>query len=314
MRKLIATILIALALAVFLFSRGDYRVGVVEPQATRVPENVANQYIVGQSQSNPSAITQLDVPISDEQEITIRWYKPPHRNFLSPNGSWLENYEYYKLFAESGSGIAAYQLASMMSSCNSAFLNRADLDEAIVQMQRTFTYFDPKLKSNVRIGEPEKVNEYIESYIDHFESCKDFTAGQRDEHEEWMELAANNGYTTAMLEYGRKLDDPIASVELYRNAWRQGDGHALFSLAKGLEQMYDEGIDPSAKIPAFAAMHAYVMLLRSAHGTNPDRVVGRWTLRNQAKLDEMAKVMFPDELEAAADLSSRLLKIALKVA
>ena len=181
------------------------------------------------------------------------------------------------------------------------------LQEAIVQMRRTFTYYDPGLKSYVRIGEPEKVDEYIEGNIEHFESCKDFTVGQREEHQDWMELASNYGHTTAMLEYGNKLDNPAAAVELFRSAWSKGDASALRSLSAGLERMYDEGIDPSAKVPAYAAMHAFVTLLRTAHGTDPERIVGRWTLRNQAKLDEMTKVMFPDELAKAVELSRQLI-------
>lgn len=308
MRKLIVTIVIAIALAVLLYTGSrDEPEAVVETQDALELQNVATRNTAPQSPPEPSGIAKSEIEVSDEETISINWYEPPHRNFLFPNGSPLENYGYYKSLAESGHGLAAYQLANMMSSCSHMFLTRAELDEAIVQMRETFTYYNPKLDSKVRIGEPEKVNEYIESAIEHFESCNDFTAAQREEHEKWMELAANNGHTTAMLDYGRKLDDPVASVELFRSAWRQGDGNALLSLAEGLEQMYDEGIDPSAKIPAYAAMHGFVMLLRIAHGTNPDRVVGRWTLPNQAKLDEMAKEMFPHELETAVELSRTLI-------
>jgi hypothetical protein len=49
------------------------------------------------------------------------------------------------------------------------------------------------------------------------------------------------------------------------------------------------------------------MLLRTAYGANPDRIVGRRTLLHQAKLDEMAKEMLPDELETAIELSTQLI-------
>ena len=308
MRKFIVVTLFAIALTSILFvALRDEPVVFAELSAAQQPQNVATQYIAPQTQDRPPGNTGSDVQVVEEEMIVINWREPPHRKFIFPNGTPLENYEYYEALAESGDGFAAYQIANMMSSCRHAPPSQEQLQEAIVQMRRTFTYYDPGLKSNVRLGEPEKVEEYIEGAIDHFESCKDFTVGQREEHDDWMELASNNGHTTAMLDYGNKLDNPAAAVDLFRSAWSKGDANALRSLSVGLERVYDGGIDPSAKVPAYAAMHAFVTLLRKAHGTDPERIVGRWTLRNQAKLDEMTKVMFPDELATAVELSRQLI-------
>ena len=305
-RWLIVTVTIVFAVAVLLYAGllDDPEVA-VDTQIAREPQHEAGQEIA--SQPEPAGIAQSEIDVSDEETITINWYERPHRSFVFPNGSPLENYEYYKVLAESGHGLAAYQLANMMSSCTEAFLTRAELNGAIVQLQETFTYYGPNIKANVRVGEQEDVDDFIDTVKRHFEECEHFTAGQREEHKQWMELAVNNGHTTAMLEYGQQLDDLVAAVALYRSAWRQGDGDALLSLAGGLEELYDQGIDPNAKIPAYAAMHAFVTLLRTAHGADPERVVGRWTLRNQAKLDEMAKLMLPRELEAAVESSRALI-------
>ena len=254
-----------------------------------------------------SAIAQAVVEISDGQAITITWYEPPYRYFPLPNGSQTENYEYYKAQAEAGVGIAAYHLANMMSSCSSTFLTQAELDAAVVQMGETRTVYDPALQADVRIAQSEDIDKHIEGAIAHFENCRDFSAEQRGKHEEWLELAASNGFTLAMIEYGRKLDDPVTAVELYRSAWNHGDANALLSLATGLEKVYNQGIDPQAKISSYAAMHAFVTLLRAAHGADPAHVIGRWTLRNQAKLDEMTKQMLPHELVTALEMSKLLI-------
>lgn len=244
---------------------------------------------------------------SEMAPMVITWRKSPQLNFPFPNGTPLENYNYFMSLAESGDGFAAYQLAEMMRSCSHSFLTRGELDAAVAQLRETFTYFDPEHNATVRLGEQSDVNKFTEMKIQQFENCSAFTAEQRQEHGYWLELAANSEYPVGMLDYGSQLNDLQAAVQLYRGAWQQGAADALLSLAEGLEQIYDEGIDPTAKVPAYAAQHAFVTLLQAAHGADPERVVGRWTLRNQAKLDEMAKEMLPDELDAAVQLSRQMI-------
>lgn len=308
MRKSIFVALIAISLmSIFFFVVRDDTAIPEERQVAQQHQELTLPEVSPQPEDEQASNTESDIQVSDEGTIVINWYEPQDRKFLFPNGTPLENYEYYKVLAESGFGIASYQLANLMSSCSHAYLRRDELDEAIVQMRRTSTYYDPKRDATVRIGEPEFIEEYVLGKIAHFESCKDFTTEQRDESDRWMKLAANQGYTTAMLDYGLQLSDPQESVELYKAAWELGDGGALGILAEGMEQVYDQGIDPTAKVPAYVAMHAYVTLLRSAYGDDVERVTGRLTLRNQAKLDEMAREMMPDELEAAVEQSRELI-------
>jgi hypothetical protein len=248
-----------------------------------------------------------DLPSSEFEPLDISWRELPYQNFPFPNGSPSENYLYYRSLAESGNGFAAYQLAEMMRGCSDAFNSREELDSAIEQMRQTGRYFNPELHAIVWIGDQADINAIAKAKTLQFENCQAFTIEQRHEHSLWLELAVNNGYTLAMVEYGQRLDDPQVSLELYRTAWQQGSAEALLSLAEGLEQIYDDGIDPTAKVPAYAARHAFVTLLESAYGSNPERVVGRWTLRNRAQLDEMAKEMRPAELAAAVELSRQMI-------
>jgi hypothetical protein len=280
---------------------------IVDAEPAGEPRKEASGRNAQPSQPKILRVDQSEHDTAQETAITINWRQSPYRDFPFPNGSPLENYHYYKSLAESGNGFAAYQLAEMMRNCSHTFLTRDELNAAKVQIRETFTFIDPERNVEVRIGEPADVDRYIENAIQRFENCSDFTVEQRQEHGKWMELAANNGYALAMIDYGNKLDDPEASVALYRAAWREGNGDALLSLAEGLERTYNQGIDPTAKVPAYAAMHAFVTLLTEAHGAGPERVVGRWTLRNQAKLDEMAKELLPSELETAVELSKQLI-------
>jgi len=301
-----AVIAVALILLVYAGSLNEAEVA-LESNVAITPENTASQNSAPLFQPEQADKTIPGSVEKNEEPIIINWYEPDHRNFPFPSGYPLDNYAYYKTLAESGSGIAAYQLANLMSSCAGSFLTREELGTAIAQMQRTFTYYDPEREATVRLGEPENVNESVERKIRHFETCQAFTAEQRQEHSRWMELASNYGYPLAMLEYGDKLDDPVAALELYRGAWHQGEGGALLSMATGLEKLYNQGIDPQAMIPAYAAMHAFVTLLQTAYGADPERVMGRWTIRNQAKLDQMARELLPHELETATELARRLI-------
>lgn len=304
---------ILIAVLTFVLVASFYLAFREDPVSVGVPKTASESKLQvtdhATTESNVKSLrdSQSDASSSEAAPLDIKWREPPYRDFPFPNGSPLENYHYYRLLAESGNGFAAYQLAEMMSGCSHSFLTQDELDSAIVQLRETFTYFDPELNATVRIGQQAKVNEFIEGKVQQFENCRAFTAEQRQEHGEWLELAANNGYALGMIDYGRGLDDPHASVELYRSAWQQGQPYALLSLAQGLERIYDEGIDPTAKVPAYAAMHAFVTLLQAAHGSDAERVVGRWTLRNQAKLDELAKEMLLPELEAARRLADQMI-------
>ena len=308
MRTLSFTVVIAVSLILLLNAGNvDEAEVAVESIVAISPENATGQNNAPLSQP-AQADKKLPGPLENNEEpIIINWYEPDHHNFPYPNGSPFDNYAYFKTFAEAGSGFAAYQLANLMSSCSGAFLTRAELDKAITQMRRTFSYYDPEREATVRLGEPEKVEESVERKIRHFENCKVFTADQLQEHQKWIELASNNGFPLAMIEYGDKLDDPLVALELYRGAWHQGEGGALLSMATSLEKLYNQGIDPQAMIPAYAAMHAFVTLLQTAYGANPERVVGRWTIRNQAKLDQMARELLPHELETATELARTLI-------
>ncbi len=313
--KLVRTIRvwIVIALLVFalvgllLFARLEDPAIVAVTEHARDSEKHTNEQVTSDATVEPLTNGQTDASSSELAPLIINWRASPYPDFPFPKGSPLENYHYFKLLAESGNGFAAYQLAEMMSGCSHSFLTQEELDSAIAQLRETFTYVDPELNATVRLGDQAKVNEFITGQTKQFENCRDFTAEQRHEHLHWLELAANNGYALAMLDYGRQLEDPQASLELYRSAWQQGESYALLSLAEGLERIYDEGIDPTAKVPAYAAQHAFVTLLQETHGSDPERVVGRWTLRNRAKLDEMAKEMRQAELEAAVQLSRQMI-------
>lgn len=286
-----------------------------QDSGTELPTESASEQIevpvAGALPSTPEKATH-DQPTQLTQatgsEFQINWRQPPHKTFLHPNGKPLENYLYYKALAESGNGLAAYMLVNMMRSCDGAHRTRRELDLAIQGMRRTFEFTDPSTGRTVRLAEPEAVEEYIAGEISNFENCIEFTVEQRQEHVAWLELAANLGHPPAMLDYGRSLDDPVAARVLYEAAWLQGDGHALGFIAESLQKTYDQGLDPKAKIPAYAARYAFVTLLNEAFGADPERVTGRWTLRNQEVLDVLTRTMLPSELEEAVELSRQLIE------
>ena len=308
MRKLLVASVAALTVIGFLYARTDDTAPADTDTNDSIEAHTSDQGDEAQAVTlvDSSADERSDAAPPEHPTVVVRWRDSGFRDFVFPNGTPRENYQYYKSLAEGGNGFAAYQLANMMSSCSGAFMTKSDLEEAIAQVRATFTFVDPEQRT-VRLGEPAQVDEHVEGMILHFDNCKGFSKEERKAHGKWLELSANHGHTTAMLEYGGKLDDPVAALELFRAAWRQGDSFALLAMADALQKTYDQGIDPNAKAPAYVAMHAYVTLLHDAFGADPDRVVGRWTLRNQAKLDEMAKSMLPEELETAVEQARQLI-------
>ena len=147
---------------------------------------VESRHDRGASQSHKE--TRSDNPVAASIPLVINWRERPGRTFAFPHGSPLENYTYYKSLAESGNGFAAYQLVNMMGACNRAFLTKDDLDAAIVQMRETFTYIEPTSGKTIRLGEPERVNQSIEVEVQRFESCREFTAEQRQEHKHKLKI------------------------------------------------------------------------------------------------------------------------------
>ena len=304
-----------IAIAVFTFALAGLVANALMGRFANVTasELVSDSNIPAAGQTSADTTTeslgdiQFDTPPSGLEPVLINWRESPYLNFPFPNGSPLENFRYFRLLAESGNGFAAYQLADMMRSCSHTFLTRDELASAISRLRETFTYFDPERNAVVQLGQQADVNKFIEMKRQLFENCREFSAEQRQLHDHWLELSANNGYTLGMLDYGRQLDDLQASVELYRGAWRQGSGHALLELAEGLERIYDQGIDPTAKVPSCAALHAYVTLLKIAYGMDPERVAGRQTLHYRTKLDQMTIKLLPRELDEALRLSRQMI-------
>ena len=188
---------ITLVAAVSQLGREDVT-SVVDAESAKESRNEATGRRAVTSHFKILGIDQFENGVPEETAMEIRWREPPSRSVPMPNGSPLENYQYYKSLAKSGNGFAAYQLASMMRSCSHAFLSQDDLNDAIAQMRETFTFIDPTSGSKVRIGEQEDVDLHIEGAILQFENCSDFTMEQRQEHDRWMELSANNEYPFAM--------------------------------------------------------------------------------------------------------------------
>jgi hypothetical protein len=303
MRKFIFVTLFAIVLiSIFFVGNRDDAINPEELAPVQQRQNLTLPQVSRQPEDVLASYTESDNRVSNEEMIVINWYAPQHHTLVHPQGTPLENYNYYKLASEAGFGLASYQLAIMMERCRQAFLTREDLEKAILEMNSTSTLVVPYAVRSLPVTNP---GTWVKGAVNDFEYCEGFTADQRDDSAMWLELAANQGLTKAMIHYGWKLhyQGPQAQVQLFESAWRLGDADALQWLAQGLFQIYDQGIDPTAKVPAYAAMHAYVTLLRSA----PERLGESWISSAQARLDEMAINLMPSEIEAAVGQSRELI-------
>ena len=306
-RILLAVVVSAFAALVYVSNSGSPTVSGSFPGAPITTHETAGN-TTATREVLPSVIAQAEPIIPNKDSMVIRWYKRPQQAFTHPNGSPSENFRYLKALAETGDGFAAHQLANMVLGCShGSFQTQQALDTAMSQMRKTFTYSIPETGHLVRANNAQEAEIFINTATKQFEVCKEVTGNPRDAYKKWLEIGVNDGHTVAMLDYGNRLKDPQAAVGLFRSAWLQGDPYALHTLADGLQEMYDDGIDPAAKIPAYAAMHAFVTLHSSVYSANTESVIGRIALDYRSKLSEMARDMLPDELETAVEQSKELI-------
>ncbi len=304
MRNKAFTLLASVALAASLigtvilsFSSGPITDPIVVSQEDAWEPPSAPAEITAHTSAPP---TDAAVETSEVLGVSVTWYDQPRPDYPHPNGSALDNYRYYKAFADEGDGFAAHQLANIVLGCfSSRFRTEDELNTAIRQMRETFSFVYPESGRIVRARDAQEAEIFIRSARNRFAICGEEVGAPRDEYGKWLEIGANDGYTVAMLDYANFVDDPVASVELIRSAWNLGDANALRSLAATLQGSYEDGTDPTANVPAYSAMYAFVELRKSRYPANEESVIGRITLRLQQELDEMGQLLLPHELEAA---------------
>ncbi len=229
----------------------------------------------------------------------INWYPRPIPDLDIPDLSPAERFHFYKALADNGDGFAAHQLANMVLGCGDSFRSEEELEVAVKSMRETFIFVEPWSGRETRANSEREAELFIELATRRFQVCGEVDGDPRDNYLHWLEVGAADRYTVAMLDYANTMDDRVAATELIREAWLAGDPNALAVLARKLNELYQDGTDPTANVPSAAAMYAFVELRIRRFPPSEDSVVGRITLDYLHQLREIEGLLQPHERDAA---------------
>lgn len=240
--------------------------------------------------------------------VPVSFYDRPMPSWSVPSGGAVEEYEYFKYLAENGDGIAAHKLANMVHPCTTDyFRTREELDYAVQQMRETFSFVYPDTGHVVRADNAQAADIFERMAIRSHQICTRSSGDNRQSYRHWLEVAADAAHTVAMLDYANTLDDPEAALELMREAWLIGDPNGLLALSHELQALYETGVDPGAKVPAAAAMYAFVYLQQQRFSPSEESVVGRIALHYQRQLEELERLLLPHERRAAMEQAGEMI-------
>ncbi|MEM1261761.1 MAG: hypothetical protein AAGH76_05165 [Pseudomonadota bacterium] len=272
------------------------------------PESITNDQPAPLLDEEPIDVERRPPPTQLESGLDIQWRERPRPAWNSPKGDTKAQLRALEELAENGDGFAAHRLANRVIGCDSSFRSTEELESAIKSMRETFVYTQPGSDIPSRASNAQEAEIFVMVAMQGFETCSQFEGDFREHYLHWLEIAANNNHTIAMLDYANTMHDRLAAVELIEAAWHLGESNALLVLANTLNEIYQNGLDPTAKVPAAAAMHAFVELHLMRYSPSNDSIVGQRALRYQQRLSEIDSLLLPHERDAAREQARTLIK------
>ena len=258
--------------------------------------------LVGGSALSESKDKLLVFPDGEVLEVKWRKHKQPT---VSQYG--VDNYEILREAALTGDAIASIMLYEMQRSCQSRYESEDELEAALDQLYQTHTIPIPGREQPAGLGDPERIDRMEAQMRSKYSRCKKLLAYQGNLEEKWLERSANDGWPLAMIELGQQQEDQESARILYQAAWDAGSTQSLDLLSEIIRQSYENGVDPSANVEAFAMLRTYT-IIETTLLKNQGRIAGRQAARLQAKLDEEQKLLLPQELEEALEMSKQMIR------
>lgn len=240
-------------------------------------------------------------------KVEVVWRRRPTEAF-NLTEPVAQHYTSLRRKAEAGNRFAALNLHAVLEGCRQAYDNEDAQKAAVELAYQTHMLQTAEMPEPMRIGEPEKLEEYIQIALrDPYRNCQGITAEQKAESLDWLKMAADLGHSLAMIEYSRTLNDGNAAEEYLMNAWESGDAEALRFLAERYQASYDSGVTPESNVKAYAAYYAYTRILESGL-TDHGSIANRWLSRNKQDLASMTEKMQAYEIEEAVKLAEEMIR------
>lgn len=253
-----------------------------------------------QTKANPNHLVFLDGDI-----VEINWRKYPMPSVRNID---IDNYEVLREAAMNGDAVISMILHEWQNGCRLQYETDEELEVAVDQLYQTHTYPVPGRDQSTALVDPKEVDLIAEGLRSNYLRCRKFAKKQGNLDEKWLERAAADGSSAAMIEMGLRQTDPELAESLYRKAWNAGNPGGLLELATMRYQSYESGDDPTANIEAFAIFHTYIVIeqvMLKKYGESGRKFAQ--TMRNE--LDKKQSLLLPRELEAALDMSRQMIRL-----
>lgn len=284
---------------------------------SRSAEQIGLDEHVGVGSASAAVVSNVDallvghsptsIQYPDSEVLKINWRAYPRPQFQRDQ-SFARNYEMFRDRAEAGDGTASLLLHDMVTSCQSAFDTEDQLENAIDRLQQTHTLQLAKMQKPVPLDDPDQIPQFVEQMRSQYQGCSQLDAEQKAEPGQWLQLAAEQRLSPAMIEYGNQIADPTEAMEWFKGAWDEGEVEGLMMMSKVYQFQYQSGQYPAHNINAYASLMAYAKLVEAGMGGADHGPIAHGEVRRvQDMLDHATDSLKQHELTEAIALSKELI-------
>jgi hypothetical protein len=238
--------------------------------------------------------------------------QPDWRPMIRPkNPEPMNNLDISVLYELSigGDPWAARRLVGVKDSCEHAPVTREELNESVSNLRQTHSLGYSETEGENLVSH-DQLSLVVEQMQRDFETCLSARATFGNEDIDFQKLAADNGVSIAMVDYGNSLPPDRAEEArgYYWRAWEDGEPEGLGQLARLAQQDYENGVNPDANLRSATYYVAWAFLMAERYqSTGSSAAVdeaGRLREMATARLEELV----PNQREGVVDEAVDLVK------
>ena len=241
----------------------------------------------------------------DGQQFTVNWRKRPRPKGIS--GTSPREFEALQEMALAGDQFAPIILHGIVKSCEMAPANDAALQNEISQLEQTHRIRSPQDGREIYIDDPDVISQMVQRMTDAYDDCRLLSSVQRSDPEKWLELAAENGNSVAMVDLANQIEDVARSDSLHERSWRAGDSFGLLGMYKSRLRDFDSGEKPDGKVLAYATFIAYSILTEARYRQPESRIAAKAADKVKLDLENKMQELRPEEADRAMDMAREII-------
>jgi hypothetical protein len=205
---------------------------------------------------------------------------------------------------------AARRLVGIRESCEHAPVTREELNESVSRFRQTQSLGYSETEGENLVS-PDQVTLVVEQMRRDFETCLSVRTTFGNEDIDFQKLAADNGVSIAMVDYGNSLppDRAEEARSYYWRAWEDGEPEGLGQLARLAQRDYENGVDPEGRLRSATYYVAWASLMAERYQSTGSSVAaeeaGRLREIAMVRLEELMPNQREDVVDEAVDLVKR---------